>query len=114
YVGVGQDALDDADDEVVRHPVAGPHDPFRLLADLAPPRHLRAKYVAGRQVRQLENGLDMVSLSALAAPRRSEDEPDHSASSLRARRRRNQPLASSSSSWCTAGSGPAGSPSSLS
>ena len=113
-VRVAQDALDDADDQVVRHEVAGAHDPLRLLADLAAPRDLGAQDVAGRQVRQLELPLDVSRLRALAASRRPEDQPDHSVSSFSVRRRSQKLRDSSSSSECRAGSGPAGAPSSLS
>src|SRR5258706_9952208 len=111
---VAQDALHDADDDVVRNEVTGGHDPRGLLADLGAARHLGAEDVARREVSQVELALDPAGLRPLPAPGRAEDDSDHRSTRLLSRRsgiciacrRRHQLFACSSSSACTAGSGP--------
>src|SRR6266550_2959338 len=109
---LGKPAPHDIDDQLVRHEVAGGHDAPGLPAGRRSLSHLGAKDVAGREMLEVEVFFDPGRLGAFAASRWAKDDADHARRILR--RLRHHVLACSASRAWIAGSGPAGSPSSLS
>ena len=66
-----------ADDDVVRHKIAGIHVGLRLLAQLGARLHRRAQHVARRNVRRPELLHQLGGLRALAGARRSQQHDIH-------------------------------------